>query len=73
MWNPDLPTRIEVDASGYATGGVISQKHADGFWHPIAYRSQSMSEAERNYDIYDCEMLAICEALKDCRIRRPLL
>ena len=67
VWNPDLPTRIEVDASSYATGGVISQKHADGFWHPIAYRSQSMSEAERNYDIYDREMLAICEALKDWR------
>ena len=31
VWNPDLPTRIEVDASGYATGGVISQKHADWF------------------------------------------
>ena len=62
-----LPTRVEVDASGYATGGVISQKHPDGFWHPIAYRSQSMTEAERNYDIYDREMLAICEALKDWR------
>ena len=56
---------MEVDASGVATGGVLSQKHTDGFWHPIAYRSQSMTEAERNYDIYDREMLAICEALKD--------
>ena len=67
VWDPSLPTRVEVDASGYATGGVISQKHSDGFWHPIAYRSQSMTGAERNYDIYDREMLAICEALKDWR------
>ena len=51
--NTDLSTRIEVDASSYATERVISQKHADETWHPIAYCSQSMSGAERNYDIYD--------------------
>ena len=67
VWDPSLLTRVEVDASGYATGGVISQKHSDGFWHPIAYRSQSMTETERNYDIYDREMLAIHDALKDWR------
>ena len=67
MWSPNRPTRIEVDASGFATGGVISQKGDDNFWHPIAYRSQSMSPVERNYEIYDREMLAITEALKDWR------
>ena len=67
VWNSTLLTHVEVDASGYATGGVISQKHSDGFWHPIAYRSQSMTETERNYDIYDREMLAIYDALKDWR------
>ena len=67
MWSPTRPTRIEVDASGFATGGVISQKGDDNFWHPIAYRSQSMSPVERNYEIYDREMLAITEALKDWR------
>ena len=67
MWDANRPTRIEVDASGFATGGVISQKGDDNFWHPIAYRSQSMTEAERNYEIFDREMLAITEALKDWR------
>ena len=38
-WEPDCPTHVEVDASGYATGGVISQKLPDGLWHLIAYRS----------------------------------
>jgi hypothetical protein len=59
MWEPDRPTRLEVDASGYATGGVLLQKLSDGLWHPIAFRSESMAEAERNYEIYDKEMLAI--------------
>ena len=65
IWSPDRKTRIEVDASGFATGGVISQNCEDKLWHPIAYRSQSMTEAERNYEIYDHEILAITEALKN--------
>jgi len=67
MWEPDRPTRVESDASGFATGGVLSQKQDDGLWHPIAYRSESMSEAERNYEIYDREMLGVIRALEDWR------
>lgn len=37
QWDPLRPTRIEVDSSGYATGGEISQKQEDGRWHPIAF------------------------------------
>lgn len=66
LWDPDLPTRIEVDGSGYATGGALMQQHADG-WHPVAFRSASMQPAERNYEIYDREMLAIVDALKAWR------
>jgi hypothetical protein len=67
LWDPDLPTRIEVDASSFATGGIISQRHSDGLWHPIAFRSSSLGPAERNYQVYDREMLAVIEALKDWR------
>ncbi|KAF8823142.1 hypothetical protein HHX47_DHR12000006 [Lentinula edodes] len=67
LWTPDRPTRIEVDASGFATGGALMQKQDDGQWHPVAFRSASMQPAERNYEIYDREMLAIIEALKDWR------
>jgi hypothetical protein len=52
MWQPDLETRMEVDALAFATGGVISQKQtSDGLHHPIAFRSESLSEPERNYEI----------------------
>ena len=67
LWDPTKPTRIEVDASGFATGGTLSQMQDDGLWHPVAFQSASMDPAERNYEIYDREMLAIIEALKDWR------
>ena len=47
-------------------GGVLSQ-YIDGKWHPVAYRSQALTAAERNYEIHDREMLAIMEALEDWR------
>ena len=47
-------------------GGVLSQL-IEGKWHPIAYRSQSLSPVERNYEIHDRELLAIMRALEDWR------
>jgi RNase H-like domain found in reverse transcriptase len=58
---------LEVDASGFATGRVLLQQLEDDLWHPIAFRSESMVEAERNYEIYDKEMLAVIQALEDWR------
>ena len=56
--------RVEADSSNYALGAVLSQKQ-NGIWQLIAFRSQSLNPAERNYKIYDKEMLAIVEAIKD--------
>jgi len=67
VYNEKLLTRVKVDASGFATGGILTQKHEDGLWHPIAYRSESMSKEERNYEIYDREMLGLVCALEDWR------
>lgn len=51
--------RVEADASNYATGAVLSQQGTDGKWHPVAYHSKSLSEAERNHEINDKELLAV--------------
>jgi hypothetical protein len=60
MWQPDLEMRMEVDASAFATGGVISQKQtSDGLHHSITFCSESLSKPEHNYKIYDCKLLAI--------------
>jgi hypothetical protein len=62
--DPDKPSQLETDASGYAYGAVLSQKGNDGRYHPNAFMSKSMTPAERKYDIYDKEMLAIIKALQ---------
>ena len=62
----DGPFRVETDCSQFAMGGVLSQ-YIDGKWHPIAYWSEALTAAERNYEIHDREMLAIMKALEDWR------
>jgi hypothetical protein len=58
---------IVSNASNVATGGVLEQKQDDNHWHPVAYRSSLMSKEERNYLIYDREMLGLIYALEDWR------
>ena len=55
---------LEVDASGYVVGAVLLQSKEDGKLHPIEYYSSTLNEAERNYDIYDLELLAMVKALE---------
>jgi ribonuclease HI len=61
------PFKLEVDASGFVMGAVLLQKKEDGKKHPIAYYSKTLSTAERNYDVYDLELLAIVNALDHWR------
>src|ERR1700744_3076371 len=60
----DKKYTLETDASGYAYGGVLSQKQdEDGRLHPVGFMSKSMTPPERRYDIYDKEMLAVAKGL----------
>ena len=61
------PFAIATDASKYASGGVLLQTDSNGEWHPCSYLSQSFCPAERNYDIYNRELLAIICGLKAWR------
>jgi len=54
--------RVETDTSEYTIGGVLFQKQ-ERKWKPIAFSSRTIQLAERNYKIYDKELLAIVEAL----------
>jgi len=58
--------RVETDMLGHAIGGVLSQEQ-DRKWKPIAFLSRTMQPVERNYEIYNKELLAIVEALAKWR------
>jgi len=66
---PDLDKKIrmEVDASDYVTGGVLSKKCEDRRWRPVAYLLKSLNEMERNYEIHNKEMLAVIRGLENWR------
>ena len=42
----DKKMRMEVDASDYATGDVLSMECGDGLWRPVAFLSKSLNETE---------------------------
>ena len=62
--NLDKKMRIEVDVSDYATGGVLLMEGKDGVWKLVVFLSKSLNKMERNYEIYDKEMLAIIRGLE---------
>ena len=65
--NIDKKMRMEMDASDYATGGVLSMECKNGLWRLVAFLSKSLNETERNYKIHDKEMLAIIRGLEAWR------
>jgi len=67
---PDLDRefRVELDASNFAMGGVLSIKGEDNKWRPVVYISKSLNKTERNYEIHNKEMLAIICCLEAWRL-----
>ena len=64
----EKPITLETDASDYVIGACILQPDDQGRLHPIAYYSRKLSEAEKNYDIHDKELLAIVTAIVEWRV-----
>ena len=63
----DKKMRIEVDTSDYATEEVLYMKCEDGRWQPVAFLSKSLNKTNRNYKIYDKNMLAVIRGLENWR------
>jgi hypothetical protein len=67
----DRETHVEVDASGGAISGILSQlvPNKDGKlqWRPIDFYSRQLIQAEYNYDTHDQELLAIVKSLDHWR------
>jgi len=66
-FEPELPIRLETDASGFAMAGILSQPDSGGIWHPVAFWSRKFIDAELNYGTPDQEMMAIVESFKNWR------
>jgi hypothetical protein len=77
LTQPDFNKKfyLQTDMSGYSMGAILlqegdpdtltmvmMQKHKLTL-HPIAYYSATFTPTERNYDVYNRELLAIMKAL----------
>ena len=66
--NDEDPFKLSTNASDFATGAVLSQKNMQtNLWHPVAFFSKSLDVHERNYEIYDKELLAVIWGLEEYR------
>jgi hypothetical protein len=67
IFDPDLATTVETDASGFALGAVLFQTDENGNARPVAFTSRKLNAAERNYPTHEQELLAVVHALKTWR------
>src|SRR5712671_5468812 len=70
----DKPFVVHTDASAYGVGAILlqegdanPQKPSKPHLHPIAYYSATFTPTERNYNIYERELLAVIKALQNWR------
>ena len=75
---PDFEKKfyLQTDASAYSVNAVLSQeeekspsltKHRKPVLHPAGYYSATFTPVERNYDIYERELLAMMKSLAHWR------
>ena len=68
---------LKRDASKEGLGAVLSQKQADGHYHPVAYSSWALTAHEKNYHSTKLEFLvlkwAITEHFKEYLLYQPFL
>jgi hypothetical protein len=67
IFDPNLLTTVETNASGFAIGAVLFQTDEHGVSRPVAFTSRKLNPAERNYPTHEQELLAVVHALKTWR------
>jgi len=66
--NDEDPFKLSTNASNSATGAVLSQKNMQtNLWHPVAFFSKLLDIHERNYKIYNKELLTVIQRLEEYR------
>jgi cleavage and polyadenylation specificity factor subunit 1 len=64
--DPSAPLALVTDASTSAIGAVLQQRVKNA-WQPLAFFSKRLNTGQQKYSAYDCELLAIYEAIKHFR------
>jgi len=59
---------VTCDASDWRTGAVLSFGETWETARPVAYESQQLNDAQRNYPVHEKELLAIIRALDKWRV-----
>ena len=67
-YQPHLPLTMEVDASDFALGCILSQPSPPGDLHSICFYSKKNTPAELNYPIYDKELMVVVELFRQWRV-----
>ena len=63
FFHTELPTELHTDASLIGLAGSLLQRHENGL-KVVGYFSRLLRGSEKNYAIYDLEVLAIVESMK---------
>ena len=67
MPDTSKPFFVMTDVSLMTMGEILMQKYANGDLHPCSYHSATFCPVEWNHDIYNRELLAVIQALKEWR------
>ena len=59
QYDPDLPLKLDCDASVYGVGAVLSHVFPNGVETPIAYASRTLTQAEKGYAQLEKEALSL--------------
>ena len=63
-YNPDLPLKLDCDASSYGVGAVLSHVFPTDVERPIAYASRTLTQSEKGYSQLEKEALSLTFGVK---------
>lgn len=63
----NLPRILQVDSSGYAFSGILSQRNETGDIKPVAYFSRKLNPTEKRWQVHDQELGAIVNCFEEWR------